>query len=334
MGIPGKKGALALTKERVEEEIEALDLPPGRYTNADVVRITLRETAKSSFYQAEMKDGKKFRFRRVSTVLKTLGGRKTDNLINWGVREAIGVYKERLRPRTTYTKTELACMHKDAEKARFRTSKDALDVGTLVHEFIEQFLHTKQWPDLSDQDHRVQNGFQLFREWWTNQELYVLDCELYVYDCRYSVAGTLDFLCCDGEGRVFVWDWKTSKGIYDEYLLQVAAYAGLLTAMKRYPPPEGVGILRIGKDDAAFQPYIFEQREWLHHYKAFLRLNALYEWQADAEKRLKKNWHAWRDVEDARRYELAQLEAQQMTEQEEAEAFEFRGGLPSGEVPF
>lgn len=291
----------------MRSQVEELGLSTSGYTNDDVEKVELVDYGRYSCYVAVMRDGKKFRMRRVTTVLSTLGGSKTDNLINWAVKETISAYQDELEPGRALNDLQLKALHEFAEKARFRTRDEAADLGTRAHELIERFIHTGDWcVDLDREDPRVKNCLLLFAEWFQGRQLGLVDTELYVYDVKFAVAGTLDFLCYDAEGHLFVWDWKTSKGIYDTYLLQVAAYVGLLVAMG-YPKPAGCAILRIGKEDAGFQVYEFAKDEWLTHYQAFLRLNALYEWQKMAAKRLEASRALWWEQEKARRAELDQL---------------------------
>jgi ATP-dependent exoDNAse (exonuclease V) beta subunit len=53
-----------------------------------------------------------------------------------------------------------------------------------------------------------------------------------VYSARHRYAGAIDALAYR-EGELVALDWKTSKGLYPEYALQVAAYAKAIEEMTR-----------------------------------------------------------------------------------------------------
>ena len=55
--------------------------------------------------------------------------------------------------------------------------------------------------------------------------------EVPVWHPVHRCAGTADLVARDGDGVVFVVDWKRGEGIYDEYAYQLAAYARCVEAL-------------------------------------------------------------------------------------------------------
>ncbi len=90
------------------------------------------------------------------------------------------------------------------------TRDKAGDIGTSIHAQIEARL-TKDgqlpWPHLT--------------------HIKVVEQEISLVSETYRYGGTLDAIGVDNLGRYVLLDWKTSKGIYKEYQLQLAAYVNV-----------------------------------------------------------------------------------------------------------
>ena len=154
----------------------------------------------------------------------------------------------------------------DLNDARFHfktVSKEALDVGSEVHDIIEKHLllcmeHPAiysiagvEHPDEIKLSKGAQNAFTAFLNWAKEYDVKPIELEKRVY--LDSWAGTLDFY---GEfnGKKYVIDWKTSKKMYPEMRYQVAAYRHAREMMFAWDidtPPrqiEGCGVLRLDKE--------------------------------------------------------------------------------------
>ena len=68
-----------------------------------------------------------------------------------------------------------------------------------------------------------------------------------VHDDEFCVAGTLDAVAKLKDGRIVVIDFKSSKGFYDGYDLQIAAYRNCYEKMKQ-DEVDGQGVLRLDKE--------------------------------------------------------------------------------------
>lgn len=124
----------------------------------------------------------------------------------------------------------------------------AADAGTLAHSMILAHLkgeksdtteYSKEIIDLAE------NSFLSYLEWERGKKLEPVLIETpLVSECGYG--GTMDFYGKVDDVLTLV-DFKTGKGIYDEYIIQVSAYDRLLTD-NQYPPAKSWRILRIGRD--------------------------------------------------------------------------------------
>jgi hypothetical protein len=150
----------------------------------------------------------------------------------------------------------------DAEKRYREVSQEALDIGSEVHYLIERYIqHDKDV--LKDVRDEVMQGVIAFFEWEKENNVEWIESEIPVFNNNWGYAGKFDAIA-KVNNKVYVIDFKTSKRIYPEAWLQVAAYKEARESMyktyevidhngdcftKSYNEIEvdGVGILRLDK---------------------------------------------------------------------------------------
>jgi hypothetical protein len=110
-------------------------------------------------------------------------------------------------------------------------SKRAADVGTAVHQFIEDKSNDLR-PEYSQDDEvaRCQRGVA---EWFDQTVDQVLSSERRLYSLKWSIAGTCDLLARLKDGRICCLDWKgvtdLSASIRASHIGQLTAYREMLT---------------------------------------------------------------------------------------------------------
>jgi len=129
--------------------------------------------------------------------------------------------------------------HVEAARKNFRkVSAKAMDIGSAVHAAIEHWLKTGQEPQAPSDE--VLSAFLAFLEWLDRWESWqTIKTEHSLYADRY--AGTCDWIVTL-DGKKFVIDFKTAKGVYPEYAWQIAGYRACDSTI------EGCGILRLDKE--------------------------------------------------------------------------------------
>ena len=132
-------------------------------------------------------------------------------------------------------------------------SKEACDIGTLAHFYIECFLNN-QVADLSDYTQEERDKallcYHKFLDWWDEQHLEKVATEIQLVNEAYRHGGTIDLIAKKPNGDHVLIDFKTSKKISDSYWRQAAGYAALWDGNQ--PPEKKItshAILRIGKQD-------------------------------------------------------------------------------------
>lgn len=98
---------------------------------------------------------------------------------------------------------------------------DAAARGTEVHSLADKYLHGEE-VDVPDELMPYVRGYAQYVKDFNPKPLHT---ELVVASYAFKYAGTLDSLEeIPGLGAVCLVDWKAGRGIYGEYVLQVAAY--------------------------------------------------------------------------------------------------------------
>lgn len=161
--------------------------------------------------------------KKIDSVTGVLGIISKPALIPWAVKMAVEHIAERLKPGVPLDEVQIKDLLKAAKAAHIVKKEHAADVGTFVHEWIEQFVKgggTVQPMPLHPQ---VKNGVDAFLRWVSENRVEFHCSELKVCSREWEYAGTLDFEATVN-GKRMLGDIKTSSGIYEEMFLQTSAY--------------------------------------------------------------------------------------------------------------
>ena len=189
----------------------------------------------------------------VTTILSK--GLPKPALVNWAARTAAEYAVDNWDTLDGLPVSERLEMIRKAPDA----SKSAAALrGTKLHEAAQTLIETGEVDCEPDQVPLVENYARFLREWGV-QAHYI---ESSVYSVTHGYAGTLDLIATLSDGRRWLLDIKTSKGVFGDMALQLAAYrhAEFLTDSdvdgKDIPMPkvDAVGIIHVRADDYDLVP--------------------------------------------------------------------------------
>jgi hypothetical protein len=146
--------------------------------------------------------------------------------------------------------------------------------GSTVHKLIEVTLKGEKLSD--NYDSFLMDSMAVFGKWLGLHKLETQALEQHLWSETYHYAGTCDFIGLL-DGKVYILDWKTSRGIYDEYFLQMAAYVQAfyeLTGIK----VEGIGILQIRDGEYNFVTKTYDEI-MQDYFPVFLAAQKIYTWK-------------------------------------------------------
>lgn len=155
------------------------------------------------------------------------------------------------------TDTERKEIIKTAKSADKKKSKEAAEIGSLVHEYCYQLEMTKVSEELlskikqhPDKD-KIELGIEKFTEWKKTNEDKIVASEQIVASITHKYGGKFDRLATRN-GVLILSDFKTSSGIWVDHKIQLAAYR---IAIREWLglDVQGIEILRFGKEDGTFE---------------------------------------------------------------------------------
>jgi Fe-S cluster biosynthesis and repair protein YggX len=168
----------------------------------------------------------------------------------------------------------------------------AADAGTLAHMMVENYINDKNvLPSLDQYPSEISNeifeqakqGFKNYKHWSENNKMIIVEQELELLSEKYMFGGCPDAIAYDSENRLCLLDWKTSNGVYPDYIIQLAAYRHLWDVNHPESPINGgFHLCRFSKENADFTHHYWSELDdaW-EQFKLFRKAY-------DLDKKLKK----------------------------------------------
>jgi len=145
-----------------------------------------------------------------------------------------------------------------------KMSQKSREFGLLFHRLAEIRMNGQK-VNIKQYKKPMRGCYHGFIKWRKQREFSHVETEVILHNQRYGYAGTCD-LAATIDDMVGVVDWKTSKDIYLEHLLQVAAYMVTFKEMTGVTPDFG-GVLVVRKNGKfLYRWFSWKLAERLHHY--------------------------------------------------------------------
>lgn len=117
----------------------------------------------------------------------------------------------------------LASIIEAAAQAPDQVKEAAADVGTRAHAYFDKVVKGEPFK-VEEVEADIRTPVAAFLDWLKTSGIQMVMGDTKVASLKDKFGGSLDALGWK-DGSYILLDWKTSNGIYDEYALQVAAYA-------------------------------------------------------------------------------------------------------------
>ena len=178
---------------------------------------------------------------------------------------------------------------KAIERGEIKTLYDkrdaAAEAGTLAHSLVEAHINELPLPIIPDNNIGKQalQGYDNYIRWQEDNRIQVIKQEMEMVSEVYRFGGCPDALGIDSRGNLCILDWKTSGGIYIDYLLQISGYKILWEENHPDKPiTGGYHLLRFAKENADFHHHFWNELDDAK--EMFILLAKAYE----IDKKLKK----------------------------------------------
>lgn len=141
--------------------------------------------------------------------------------------------------------------HDDNLNASNRRMQTAGDLGTAVHDWLEEYvLYTMgkaPEPRMPQSPVELKNGVEALKRWIENHDLKFKAAEVIVYNPFLDICGTIDLVDINDS----VWDAKTGNGVYEDAYMQRAFYTETWK-LQTGNYNDGGGIIHIDKKTGQF----------------------------------------------------------------------------------
>lgn len=175
----------------------------------------------------------------------------------------------------------LARQGKDAPARLHEVVDKAADIGTQAHEMVEKHISGETF-DRKDYHEMASDAFQAYLSWEGQSKLKIVEQEMQLVSEEYRFGGTPDAIG-EIDGQFCLVDWKTSNSVYQDYLIQLAAYRHLWEENHPDKPlTGGFHLCRFAKEHGDFAHHFYPNLD--EAWRAFVLMRELY----DIDKQLKK----------------------------------------------
>ena len=164
---------------------------------------------------------------------------------------------------------------------------EAAESGTLAHEMVEAHINGEEFkPSKLEHSHEVvkqaEKAFNAYLLWESMTKLEIVDQEMQLVSEEYQFGGCPDAIGTIN-GELCLIDWKTSNGVYPDYLMQLAAYKQLWEENHPDKPlTGGFHLCRFAKEYGDFTHHYFDELD--DAWEQFKLFRQAY----DLDKKLKK----------------------------------------------
>lgn len=118
---------------------------------------------------------------------------------------------------------------KDLHRKRL---EEAGTIGSKIHDWIESYCKGEQ-PGMPEEDD-VLLGVTAFIDWVKENKVQFVESEMYLYSEKHDYCGMVDAVAkIKGSQKLYIIDYKTSNGLYNDVMLQTAAYASAYKEMTK-----------------------------------------------------------------------------------------------------
>lgn len=173
----------------------------------------------------------------------------------------------------------------------YATRDEAANIGTAAHAMVEARIDGNDPYSVAslaglttEGREKANKSFSAYERWASMSKLEVIAQEMLLVSDKYRYGGTPDAI---GrlDGQLCLVDWKTSNGVYSDYLLQLAAYKNLWE--ENHPDQlltGGFHLCRFSKESGDFAHHFYDELD--DAWECFKLLRLAYDLDAKLKKRV------------------------------------------------
>lgn len=117
-------------------------------------------------------------------------------------------------------------------------------------------------------------AYDAYLTWERQSKLIILEQEVGLVSKKHLFGGTLDAVG-QIDGELCLLDWKTSNGLYTNFIYQISAYVNLYNENNFLPITGGAHLLKFSKDSGDFHHHYYQNLD--EAWEGFLLMRRLYD---------------------------------------------------------
>ncbi len=209
------------------------------------------------------------------SVTSVLSVMDKPQLQHWRVSQVVKWIEMQWQPGQAYDADHIASILSRSIYAADRKASAAREIGSRVHLAAEAFFTAGERFDVSRERIETKNAVESLYAWIEDVKPESEHVERKICSLEHRYAGTADLIGRIND-RLTVVDFKTSSRIFDDYYVQLAAYA-VAYQEETGEKPDQIAVVRLPKDDS---PYEFETREtWDEEWEVFRSCLKIKKWR-------------------------------------------------------
>ena len=217
----------------------------------------------------------------------------------WAVKVTLEWIKTQIIPGTRMGVETIDAILKSAKFVHSRKSEEATTIGSNAHKWIERFVEIameelpfsgEKWPENWNERNGVRletrdaiNAANAFLNWYHENDVTFIYSERKVYSKAYNYSGTFDLFAIVN-GVLSIIDFKTSKNIYPDYLVQGSGYWNAFQeeldfierGKKNKTKVRQFIVLRLPKDGSRWETVTLEDHT--AHFEIFRMARQMFDW--------------------------------------------------------
>ena len=198
-------------------------------------------------------------------------------LMYWAVNQSLEHIKNNITIGKPIDEVELTELLRNAKVAHTKTKDKAADIGTMIHEWVSNWILAKikglESPP-EPVNEQMKKATDSFVDWAKDVEF--VASEEKIYSKEHGYAGTLDVVARI-DGKPAIVDIKTSNGIYPSYFLQVSAYEQ--ARREEYGTEYDGYVVKLSKAAKPIEVQKKTNKELRDWFPIFLACHEIYKWE-------------------------------------------------------
>ena len=255
------------------------------------VRLEYKDS--SHRYKVSDNEAKPEQVPSVTTILNVLN---KPALVEWATRVVCDRVEQDIRALvagSSFSVDQIFKVIAAARTAHHELREEAAEIGVNTHDWLSQYWKgylSGVCPPMPE-DPKVQNCINAALDWFQTKNIKPLFVEQPQYSRIHKISGRSD-LIAEVDGQLSVVDYKSTRSLYPECAIQMAAYAKFHEEQHQALPAVRWG-LRLNKEDGTFEARRYPPETLDLDFSSFMACYTIYDRMKHLRRKEKPEADSW-----------------------------------------